>query len=82
MTTGESKDRFLSENESIRIDSLNVSNRIDPNHELECSTQWHACICLVIDGHRDIIPATFCHRLLLQISAVGLLIDPRDRIVL
>jgi len=29
---------FFSENESIRIDSLNESNRIDSNRELECST--------------------------------------------
>ena len=29
---------FFSENESILIDSLNESNRIDSNRELECST--------------------------------------------
>ena len=29
---------IFSENESIRIDSLNESNRIDSNRELECST--------------------------------------------
>jgi len=39
MTTSESKCRFFSENESIRIDLLNESNRIDSNRELECSTR-------------------------------------------
>jgi len=34
---------FFSENESIRIDSLNESNRIDSNRELECSSLY---VCL------------------------------------
>jgi len=38
MTTSESKDRFFLQNESIRIDSLNESNRIDSNREFEYST--------------------------------------------
>jgi len=38
MTTSESKGRFFLQNESIRIDSRNKSNRIDSNRELECST--------------------------------------------
>jgi len=39
MTTSESKSRFFLQNESIRIDSHNESNRIDLNRELECSKQ-------------------------------------------
>jgi len=38
MTTSESKGRFFLQNESIRIDSHNESNKIDTNSELECST--------------------------------------------
>jgi len=38
MTTSESKGRFFLQNESIRIDSHNESNRIYSNRELECST--------------------------------------------
>ena len=38
MATSESKGRFFLQNESIRIDSHNESNRIDLNRELECST--------------------------------------------
>jgi len=41
MTTSESKGRFL-QNESIRINSHNESNRIDSNRELECSTSQTA----------------------------------------
>jgi len=37
MTTSESKADFL-QNEWIRIDSHNESNRIDSNRELECSS--------------------------------------------
>jgi len=37
MTTSESKGRFFLQNESIRIDSHNESNRIDSKRELECS---------------------------------------------
>jgi len=40
MTTSESKGRFFLLNESIRIDSLNESNLIDSNRELECSTAY------------------------------------------
>ena len=38
MTTSESKGRFFLQNESIRIDSHNESNKIDSNRELECSS--------------------------------------------
>jgi len=38
MTTSESKGRLFLQNESIRIDSHNESNRIVSNRELECST--------------------------------------------
>ena len=38
MTTSESKGRFFLQNETIRIDSHNESNRIDSNRELECSS--------------------------------------------
>jgi len=38
MTTSESKDRFFLQNEYIRIDSHNESNRFDLNRELECSS--------------------------------------------
>ena len=37
MTISESKGRFFLQNESIRIDSHDESNRIDSNRELECS---------------------------------------------
>jgi len=39
MTTSESKCRFFTKNEYIRIDSHNESNRIVSNRELECSTE-------------------------------------------
>jgi len=38
MTTSESNGRFFLQNESIRIDSHNESNRIYSNRELECSS--------------------------------------------
>jgi len=40
MTTSESKGRFFLQNEYIRIDSHNESNRIDSNRELECSSSY------------------------------------------
>jgi len=40
MTTSDSKGRFFLQNESIRIDSHNETNRIDSNRELECSTTY------------------------------------------
>jgi len=40
MATSESKGRFFLQNESIRMDSRNESNRIDSNRELECSRHW------------------------------------------
>ena len=45
MTTSESKGRFFSQNESIRIDSRNESIRIDSNRELECSTRCDSIHC-------------------------------------
>ena len=46
MTTSESKGRFFLQNESIRIDSHNESNRFDSNRELECSTT----LCIHVFG--------------------------------
>jgi len=47
MTTSESKGRFFLQNESIRI-----TNRIDSNRELECSTinQWLKRLMMVIQA--------------------------------
>ena len=42
MTTSESKGRFFLQNELIRIDSHNESDRIDSNRELECATAMAA----------------------------------------
>jgi len=40
MTTSESKDRFF--NETNRFESISITNRVDSNRELECSSRdWH-----------------------------------------
>jgi len=41
ITTSESEGRFFLQNESIRI-----TNRIDSNHELECSTNYYEKWCM------------------------------------
>ena len=50
MTTSESKCRFFSQNESIRL-----TNRIDSNRELECSTacQLYECNMRSAQGPKE-----------------------------
>ena len=64
MTTIESKGRFFYK--TNRFESIRITNRIDSNRELECSTARYCCIVVIdgrdrpTDGQTDTVPLHRC----------------------